>query len=135
MALSFIQRMVEEKIREAQRSGTFDNLSGKGEPLELENLSSVPEDLRMAYHLLKNAHVLPPEMELRKGIHSLRDLLKVVEEEGQRKGLLKDIEQKIIQLDLLKRRSLSVTTVNSYSQKLRNRLYPDIRNRPLPGDS
>ena len=74
-------------------------------------------------------------MELRKGIHSLRDLLKVVEEEGQRKGLLKDIEQKIIQLDLLKRRSLSVTTVNSYSQKLRNRLYPDIRNRPLPGDS
>ena len=78
--------MVEEKIREAQRSGTFDNLLGKGEPLELEDLSSVPEDLRMAYHLLKNAHVLPPEMELRKDIYSLRDLLKVVKKRDSVRG-------------------------------------------------
>ncbi len=127
--------MAEEKIREAQRSGAFDNLPGKGKPLEKEDLSSVPEDLRMAYHLLKNAHMLPPEMELCRDIHSLWDLLKVVQDEGQRKGMMKDIEQKVIHLELLRRRSLSVKTVNSYSQRLRHRLYPGLRNRPVQGGS
>ncbi|TAK00010.1 DUF1992 domain-containing protein, partial [bacterium] len=64
MAWSFFHRIVEEKIVEAQRSGAFDNLPGKGKPLELEDLSWMPEDLRVAYHVLKNAHVLPPEVEL-----------------------------------------------------------------------
>lgn len=114
--------MAEEKIREAQRSGSLDNLAGKGKPLELEDLSSVPEDLRMAYHLLKNAHVLPPEMELQKDIHSLWELLRVVEDEGERTGLRKDIQQKVIQLDLLKRRTFSVQKVNSYGHKLRQRI-------------
>ncbi len=95
----------------------------------------MPEDLRMAYHLLKNAHMLPPEMELCRDIHSLWDLLKVVQDEGQRKGMMKDIEQKVIHLELLRRRSLSVKTVNSYSQRLRHRLYPGLRNRPVQGGS
>ena len=43
-------------------------LPGKGKPLELEDLSWVPEDLRIGYHVLKNAHVLPPEVELLKDI-------------------------------------------------------------------
>ena len=38
----------------------------------------------MAYHVLKNAHVLPPEAELMKDIRILEDLLKHVEDEGER---------------------------------------------------
>ena len=83
MALSYFARIVEERIREAQQAGAFDNLPGKGKPLVLEDLSAVPEDLRMAYHLLKNAHVLPPEAELQKEIHTLQDLLKYIEDDGE----------------------------------------------------
>jgi hypothetical protein len=43
----------------------------------------------MAYHVLKNAHVLPPEAELMKDIRILEDLLKHVEDEGERKSLAK----------------------------------------------
>jgi hypothetical protein len=82
-AVSFLQRIAEQRILEAQREGAFDNLPGKGKPLELEDLSWVPEDLRIGYHVLKNAHVLPPEVELLKDIHSLEDLLKHVEDEGR----------------------------------------------------
>ncbi|HXV49429.1 MAG TPA: DnaJ family domain-containing protein, partial [Candidatus Binatia bacterium] len=60
-AVPLLERLAEQRILEAQRKGDFDNLPGKGKPLEIEDLSALPEDLRMAYHVLKNAHVLPPE--------------------------------------------------------------------------
>src|ERR671922_2976670 len=112
------QRIAEQRILEAQRNGAFDNLPGKGKPLELEDLSWVPEELRIGYHILKNAHVLPPEAELMKDIHTLEDLLKHVEDEGERRALAKSIQAKVIRLDLLKRRSLSVASIRSYGRKL-----------------
>jgi len=117
-AVSFLHRIAEQRILEAQRDGAFDNLPGKGKPLELEDLSWVPEDLRIGYHVLKNAHVLPPEVELLKDIHRLEDLLKHVEDETERRSLAKSIQWKMIRLDMLKRRSLDLNTVRTYSRKL-----------------
>lgn len=116
--MSYFWRIAEERILDAQRAGVFDDLPGKGRPLNLEDMSCVPEELRLGYHILKNAHVLPPEAELMKDIHSLEDLLKHVEDEGQRRALAKSIQFKIIRLDLLKRRSLSVTSIRDYGRKL-----------------
>jgi hypothetical protein len=117
-AVSFLHRIAEQRILEAQREGAFDNLPGRGKPLELEDLSWVPEDLRIGYHVLKNAHVLPPEVELHKDIHSLEDLLKHVEDETERRSLAKSIQWKMIRLDMLKRRSLDLNAVRTYGRKL-----------------
>lgn len=116
--MSYFWRIAEERILDAQRAGAFDDLPGKGKPLNLEDMSWVPEDLRIGYHILKNAHVLPPEAELMKDIHTLEDLLKHVEDEGQRRALAKSIQFKMIRLDLLKRRSMSVASVRDYGRKL-----------------
>jgi len=120
--LSYFSRIAEERILEAQRAGAFDDLPGKGKPLKLEDLSWVPEDLRIGYMVLKNAHVLPPEAELRKDIHTLEDLLKHVEDEGARRALAKTIQWKMIRLDMLKRRSMPFTSVRNYSRKLVDKL-------------
>ncbi|HEY7318010.1 MAG TPA: DnaJ family domain-containing protein [Candidatus Binatia bacterium] len=116
--MSYFWRIAEERILDAQRAGAFDDLPGKGKPLKLEDLSWVPEELRIGYHVLKNAHVLPPEAELMKDIHTLEDLLKYVEDEGQRRALAKSIQFKMIRLDMLKRRSMSLASVRDYSRKL-----------------
>jgi hypothetical protein len=116
--LSFFWRIAEERILEAQRAGAFENLPGKGRPLELEDLSWVPEDLRIGYHILKNAHVLPPEAELLKQIHTLEDLLRYVEDESERRAMAKSLQEKLIRLDLLKRRSMSLQSVRDYNGKL-----------------
>ncbi len=58
--------IVEAKIAEAQRDGAFDGLPGAGKPLALDDDRLVPEDLRMAYRILKNAGFVPPEVEERK---------------------------------------------------------------------
>ncbi|OGP30514.1 MAG: hypothetical protein A2038_12320 [Deltaproteobacteria bacterium GWA2_57_13] len=118
MALPHFHRIVEERIRQAQQAGAFDNLPGKGKPLELEDLSWVPEDLRAAYIMLKNAHVLPPKAQLLKEIHTLEDLLKYVEDEGERSSMVKSIYWKMIRLDLLRRRSLPLGTARYYNRKL-----------------
>ena len=120
--MSNFWRIAEERIREAQQAGVFDDLPGKGKPLQLDDLSWVPEELRMGYIVLKNAHVLPPDAELRKDIHTLEDLLKYVEDEGERRALAKSLQWKLIRLDLLKRRSLSLQTVRQYSAKLIEKL-------------
>ena len=117
-AVGLIERLAEQRIQEAQRKGEFENLPGKGKPLELADYSSLPEDLRMAYHLLKNANVLPPEAELLKDIHILEDLLKHVEDEGERKSLAKSLQWKMMRLDMLKRRSLDLRSARSYGRKL-----------------
>jgi hypothetical protein len=121
-AVPLFQRLAEQRILEAQRKGEFDDLPGKGKPLELEDLSWVPDELRIGYIVLKNAHVLPPEAELLKDIHILEDLLKHVEDEGERKALAKSIQWKVIRLDILKRRSLTVNAVREYSRKLITKL-------------
>ncbi len=120
--MSYFWRIAEERIKEAQRAGAFDNLPGKGKPLDLEDLSWVPEDLRISYHILKNAHVLPPEAELLKDIHTIEDLLKHVEDEGERRALAKSIQFKLIRLDMLKRRSMPLHSVRDYSRKLIDKL-------------
>jgi hypothetical protein len=117
-AVPLFQRLAEQRILEAQRNGEFDNLPGKGKPLELEDLSWVPQDLRIGYKVLKNAHVLPPEAELLKDIRTLEDLLKHVEDEGERKALAKSIQWKIIRLDMFKRRSTPLSSVRAYGRKL-----------------
>ncbi|MGH7823789.1 MAG: DUF1992 domain-containing protein [Candidatus Binatia bacterium] len=116
--MSDFWRIAEERILEAQRAGAFENLPGKGKPLELEDLSWVPEDLRIGYHILKNAHVLPPEAEILKQIHTLEDLLRYVEDENERLALARSLQWKLIRFDLLKRRSMSLGSVRDYGRKL-----------------
>jgi len=121
-AVPLFQRLAEQRIIEAQRNGEFDDLPGKGKPLQLEDLSWIPADLRIAYKLLKNAHVLPPEAELLKDIHTLEDLLKHVEDEGERRALAKSIQWKLIRLDMFKRRASSLESVRHYGRKLVHKL-------------
>jgi len=121
-SLSYTARVVEERIIAAQKAGAFDGLSGKGKPLTMEDLSQVPQDLRVAYHVLKNAGMLPPELELKKHILSLRDLLAVTGEEPQRHALIKEMQEKLIHMDILHRRSFGRKTVGLYGKKLMDKL-------------
>ena len=57
-------RIAENRIREAMEQGEFDNLPGAGQPLSLEEYFSTPEDVRMAYSILKSANCRPFEVEM-----------------------------------------------------------------------
>ena len=64
-------RIAEGRIREAIEQGVFENLPGAGKPLDLEEYFNTPEELRVAFSILKNANCTPPEVELLKEISRL----------------------------------------------------------------
>ena len=66
-----LDTLAEARIAEAMERGELDNLPGAGKPQVLDDDSHIPETLRMAYRILKNAGCLPPEMQLRKDIDAL----------------------------------------------------------------
>lgn len=71
----FIDEIAEAKIRQAIERGDLDDLPGAGKPLVLEDDSLVPEELRMAYRVLKNAGYVPEELCLRRDIRDLEQLM------------------------------------------------------------
>ncbi len=78
------QRIAEQRIQDAMERGEFDNLPGAGKPLDLDANPFVPNELRMAYKVLKNAGVVPQEVETHKEIRSLEAMLTDMEDETER---------------------------------------------------
>ena|SRR5688572_2225852 len=106
--MGFFDRIVEERIRAAQSEGAFDNLPGQGRPLNLDDDSGVPEDLRLAFKVLKNSHCLPMEMELRKEFFNLRKLLNAAIDEPTRRELRRELNLLALNLNLRTRRLASL---------------------------
>jgi len=71
-----LDNIAEARIQEAIERGEFDELPGSGQPLTLDDDSAVPEELRLAYRILKNAGFVPPEIALRREIANAEDLLR-----------------------------------------------------------
>ena len=90
--LSVIQQIAERKILQAMEEGTLADLSHwKNKPLPQEDLSHVPEDLRMAYRLLKNSGFVPEEVALQKEIVQVEQLLVTCTDEREKIKQLKRI--------------------------------------------
>ena len=66
--------IAERKIAEAIANGELDNLPGEGRPLDLDDDALVPEELHLAYRILKNAGFVPPEVRALNEIAELKRL-------------------------------------------------------------
>ncbi len=61
-------RGIDEIIRQAMEEGAFENLRGKGKPLNLDENSFVDNEWKLAYHLLKQNGFAPDFVEKRQAI-------------------------------------------------------------------
>jgi len=82
---NILGKIAEQKILEAQKRGDFNDLPGRGEPLDLTEEFMVPEECRMAYKILKNAGCAPPELQIKNEIIQIEDMLASIKDE-QEKG-------------------------------------------------
>jgi hypothetical protein len=100
-AIMSIEKLVEQQIRRAIEAGEFDNLPGKGKPIDLRAYFETPEDLRMAYSILKSNNFVPEEVELLKEITALKKRLESAPGEQQQAQLRKEISQKTFAFNML----------------------------------
>lgn len=94
-------KIVEELIKEAQERGEFDNLPGKGKPIDLSAYFEMPEDTRVAQSLLKNAGFTSREVELLNEIAELKQVRKSLTDERKQQETEKQIREKQLEFSLL----------------------------------
>lgn len=100
-------KAVDQIIQEAMQRGEFDNLPGKGKPIDLTAYFDMPEEVRIAYALLKGADILPEEAELLKDIGRLKTELDSCTDPVKRKKLQKSIEHTRMKFNVMMERRKS----------------------------
>jgi hypothetical protein len=90
--MKILMDLAEQAILDAQRRGDFDNLPGQGRPLPPKDGPAVPEHLRMAYTVLKNAGYVPEEIQAQKDIHSLIECLERETDESRKMRQIRKID-------------------------------------------
>ena len=96
-----LHKYVEEIIQEAISKGEFDNLEGKGKPIDLTAYFNTPSEFRVGYSLLKSNKFLPEEVEILREIGSLKEKIKDCRDENQKKKLTKQLNEKKLALSII----------------------------------
>ncbi len=116
--MDIFQKIAERKIQEAVEKGEFDNLPNRGKRIDLDEDWFVPEDLRAAFRVLKNAGCIPPELEIRREIMSLKDLIGTLDDEKERIRKIRELNFKITQVNVMRKKPLHLEGFPEYEQRI-----------------
>ncbi len=119
------EKIVEERIKKSQYQVAFENLPGSGKPLQITEDRHIPEDLRLAHKILKNADCLPPEVELKKEIHRTEELLAAMPETAERYRVHQKLNFLIMRLNTSRNSDARFDMPQQYMTALSHRLTPD----------
>ena len=112
-----IDKIAEQKITEAIENGELDNLPRQGQPLRLDDDALVPEELRTAYRLLKNAGYLPPQLNMYREITNVEGLLAQAKSPEERTVLNKRLKYLVTRMSVYGPQA-PLFTEGFYKQKL-----------------
>lgn len=100
------------------REGLFRDLPGSGNPISFEDETFVPEDLRLAYRVLRNAGFAPPELELKKEIVNLKELINTIDDDKERIRKIRELNMKLMRLSILLNRPANL---DAYEDQIINK--------------
>lgn len=110
--------IAERHIEEAQRRGDFDNLPGQGRRIVFEDDSMIPQDLRMAYKILKNAGYVPQELLDEKEIVTATELLAAATDEQERYRQMQKLNYLVMKVNARRRRPVRLEKEQAYYQRI-----------------
>lgn len=96
-----IEKAIEARIQEAMARGEFDDLPGRGKPIDLEAYFATPEDLRMAFSMLRSNNFVPEEVEIAREIGQLKERLTGTADDAQRAMLTQKLNERSLALRLM----------------------------------
>ena len=116
-------RITDDKIRKAYEDGEFEKLPGYGKKLELEDLSNVPPELRMAYKIMKNAGMAEEE-QVRSEIQYIEDLIDKAHDSLEEDRLRVRLNEKLIRFNQLmekKKQESNSAVFKNYQNKINDK--------------
>jgi len=114
--------IAEQRIAQAIQDGTLKTDGWKNKPLPLDDDAFVPADLKMAYKILKNSGFVPPEVETRKQVQQLEELIARTEDAHQRLKQMKKLNVLLMKLDGQRARPSSIASDDDYYRKIVERI-------------
>lgn len=123
--MSLFYRIAEQRIRDAVEQGEFESLPNAGQPLDLEDETWIPEDLRMVYRMLKNAGFVPPELELHNEILSMRRMINSLDDNAERTRKVRELNFKLLKLEEMTGRRFQWERFPEYEDSFYRKLIPD----------
>ncbi len=99
------ETFIEKQIQKAIAEGKFDNLEGKGKPINLDAYFATPEDIRVGYSVLKANQIVPEEVDRLKEIGDLKEKLQNCADAEQRQKLTKILNEKNLALAIILERN------------------------------
>ena len=120
-----LHTIAERRIARAIKDGTLKTDGWKNKPLPLDDDSFVPDDLKMAYKILKNSGYVPPEVETRKEIQRLEDLIAKSEDCHLRVKQMKKLNVLMMKLDAQRNRPSSIEHDDEYYRKIVEKIGKD----------
>ena len=96
-----MDKFIDEQIRKAIEAGEFDNLPGEGKPIDLSTYFETPEDLRIAYSMLRSNNFVPEEVEILKDINELKKRLSGCSDENEKSKIKKELNDKSYAFNML----------------------------------
>jgi hypothetical protein len=116
--LNIFSKIAEQRIRDAIEKGELEDLAGSGRPIRFEDETWIPEDLRAAYRVLKNAGCIPAEMELRKEVLSLGQLIQTLDDDRERMKKIRELNFKLMKLGEMRKRPVTLDKLPEYEEKI-----------------
>ncbi len=116
--MNSIAFIAEQKIQQAMKNGGLTVERWKNRPLPMEDDSLVPDELKMAYKILKNSGYLPPEIEERKEVKRLEDLIAATEEEHVRLKQMKKLSVLLMKIDARRGKTSNIAQQDDYYRKV-----------------
>ncbi|MGD1076574.1 MAG: DnaJ family domain-containing protein [Thermodesulfovibrionales bacterium] len=106
--MEIIAKIADKRIRKAMERGEFDNLHGAEKPLTFEDETWMAEDLRLAYRILKTSGYILAEIETRKEILNLKDLMLALDDDRERLKKIREMNFLILKLNMASERPLNL---------------------------
>ncbi|MEE4137450.1 MAG: DnaJ family domain-containing protein [Desulforhopalus sp.] len=120
--MNVLHQIAEQRIVEAMQERDLNSPKWQNRPLPLNDDHFVPDDLKMAYKILKNSGYLPPEIEARKEVQRLEELIAATEDAHERLRQMKKLNLLLIKIDASRTTPTSITTDHAYYRQVVERI-------------
>src|SRR4051812_25837025 len=98
--MDLFARIAEDKIKEAIKNKEFENLPGMGKPQDFkDDLPGMNAEMKMGYRILKNAGFLSDNVDIRKEMLTIEDLISVATDDAEIARLQEKLTRKKLQFE------------------------------------
>jgi len=93
-------------------------------PINLDEDPFIPQELRMAYRILHNSGSIPPELELRDKIISMRSMINSLDDDQERMKKIRELNFKLLKINELRKKPLDIEDFPEYRDKIYRKFIP-----------